>query len=774
MANRTGKPISTRNAATLAPPAPAAPPQDQSRDFLAISLCVRAETADDATLSVECDLATDGPVTVMDPENWRIIEERLISTGFDSPGQIPLLDSHNRWSVGSVLGSIRNLRIEGNKVVGRMFFARGDAAAESAYRKVKDKHITDVSVGYRAVSYVDIPAGQSHDVDGTKYTASADRTLRITTKWRAHEGSLTAIGADPNAKVRTKQGASPLPTQEPRKMNEQLRRYLESIGLQRDATDAQAWEFLGRVENEQQRAQINSLRFPTAAPASQPAPAAPVVAAAPAAAPQMTAAERAQADQTAATRERERIAAITGLRSQAITDEVFNRALNGDPQNNVPPMTIEQAGLAFLQAERSAMQLPVLAGSGRPNVPGVIVSRDASQQDEVRGMFAGFMLRMNQGEMLIDRNAPQARRQEQERVADLGENYRRMSLPDICRTCLELEGVHTRRMSTEDIVRAAISTASLSMVFSTSMNRMVLATFEEAPDSTDGWVSEVDVANYKQNDRFLPLKNITPAKKRRARGAAAEQITFNELAESYKAYEYAEALEVDEQDLLDDDMSIFQTRPVEMALDMARIKPDLVYSILLANAALTTTGGALFNSTAVTTAGGHANLATGGAGTALSATSLQTAVQAIGKQTESGVNLNLSPTHLIVPQDLRFTAAQLISSALLIDGTATGTQGNRNTIADLNLNLRIDNRIGVAGVTDPVTGTAYPGTATNWFLFAGNRRTIEVGYVAGFNRRPRLTPYRLAEPKFGLGWAMQFAVGAKALDYRPMYKSPGA
>src|SRR5574343_218069 len=84
---------------------------------------------------------------------------------------------------GYVLGSTRELRVEGGTLVGRNYFSK---RAEDAWEKVREGHITDNSVGYRVTNYTDIQPGQSAVINGKTYTAG-NRVLRISTEWAPYE-----------------------------------------------------------------------------------------------------------------------------------------------------------------------------------------------------------------------------------------------------------------------------------------------------------------------------------------------------------------------------------------------------------------------------------------------------------------------------------------------------------------------------------------------------------------------------------------------------------
>jgi HK97 family phage major capsid protein len=65
--------------------------------------------------------------------------------------------------------------------------------------KVREGHITDISAGYRVLESVWIPKGQTQTIDGRQFAGP----VKVATKSRIKEGSLTPIGADTKAKIRS-------------------------------------------------------------------------------------------------------------------------------------------------------------------------------------------------------------------------------------------------------------------------------------------------------------------------------------------------------------------------------------------------------------------------------------------------------------------------------------------------------------------------------------------------------------------------------------------
>jgi hypothetical protein len=149
-------------------------------------------------------------------------------------------------------------------------------------------------------------------------------------------------------------------------------------------------------------------------------------------------------------------------------------------------------------------------------------------------------------------------------------------------------------------------------------------------------------------------------------------------------------------------------------------------------------------------------------------------ISKIGVQKDNGVNLNLSATHLITPVVLGWTAKELVNSSMIVIAGTAGSvteRGNANTLAAAVTPVqdsRLDN-----GVVDPVTGTSYSGDANDWFLAAAGAHTIEVAYLVGTGRVPQVRSFTLDKGQWGMGWDIKHDVGAKALDFKGLYRGQG-
>lgn len=345
-------------------------------------------------------------------------------------------------------------------------------------------------------------------------------------------------------------------------------------------------------------------------------------------------------------------------------------------------------------------------------------------------------------------------------IMEAAHRYSDMSMVDLCREACRLDGRNPGH-GRDAVIQAAFSGSSLTNVFTTNVNATLLTSYLEAPDTTIGWTTETDVADFKTQER--PRVEVGPGLTKLPRGGEADHADFADVSESYKIARYSRQFVVDEQDMIDDRMGALSDTPSRFGQAAARLRPDLVYSILLANPTLAATTRALFNTT-------EGNL---GSSSALSAPNLKTAIATMNNIRENDVNLNLAPSHLIVPPSLRFTAKELIASAAIVIAGTAGTvteRGTANTLADENLQLVSDSRL-ENGVTDPASGTAYSGSATTWYLASIMAHLIEVAYLRGTGRAPRVRSGPLDKGKYGMWWDVSMDIGAKALDWKGLRKT---
>ena len=166
--------------------------------------------------SVDIIIASDKPVNEYDFKHDRMIPTVILPEGIQVPknGQVPHLDCHSRGTTDNMIGSIRNMRVEGNEFVGTAFYA-DDKKSDRVFKLVKGGHLTDYSIGAdKARGIVYLKAGETKEFHGRSY----EGPMKIIQKINIREVSSCPIGADDTAKNRSKQ------KEEPTKMAEDINR----------------------------------------------------------------------------------------------------------------------------------------------------------------------------------------------------------------------------------------------------------------------------------------------------------------------------------------------------------------------------------------------------------------------------------------------------------------------------------------------------------------------------------------------------------------------
>ncbi len=153
---------------------------------------------------IEWVLATEAPVKIWDWDRGEMVDEVLLASGMIVPaaGQVPLLDTHNRYSIARLHGHVKEFATgeqDGLAInTGKVFFA-SDAESQTAEQKVRGGHLTDGSVGYTPIKKLYVPEGERAVFSGREFEGP---TL-VVYQWQLKEFSLCAIGADEYAKQKS-------------------------------------------------------------------------------------------------------------------------------------------------------------------------------------------------------------------------------------------------------------------------------------------------------------------------------------------------------------------------------------------------------------------------------------------------------------------------------------------------------------------------------------------------------------------------------------------
>lgn len=220
---------------------------------------------------------------------------------------------------------------------------------------------------------------------------------------------------------------------------------------------------------------------------------------------------------------------------------------------------------------------------------------------------------------------------------------------------------------------------NLATVIKNTVNIMTAVDYSGQNRWYEGLVDEIESDN--------PIDDFTLARLFGAtslsvvdKGQPYTEMTFDDEEEVPTHVKKGNYVAVYLEDLMADKINYFRTIPTRLAdawYDTISAMAAAVFTTNSAAGPVMSDGGALFNSTAVTTVGGHANLLT----TALSWTAYDAAITAMYNQTSRplGTGRKLSdmgPFTLLVPNALRATANAIRNSEFVPSTSAAASQKN--------------------------------------------------------------------------------------------------
>lgn len=664
--------------------------------------------------------ATEQPVEVYDWERGLVLPEVLRMDGAEIPesGQVPLLDSHNRWSVESVLGSAR----EWDRSMAGKFRSlectvtyAGTPDGQAAAQKTREGHLTDYSVGYRYLESVFVPAGETMTIKGDSYTGP----VLVRTRWALKELSTTPIGADDLAQARSEfqpeEGGNPV---DPKLKELMLKRGL----IKPETTDQEALAILGRMLESDQTA-LRSEAAPQGG-----APAAPAQRSEPTPAPaQAPAADPAPETRAAVEAERKRgldiraAVTVSGL-GEDVANDFIGRGL-----------TLEQARAElFTRMERANPAF----GPGR-------VEAGETEETKVRAaMVDGLCARAG---MPVEKPAPGF------------EDFRGMGLVRMCEDILVRHGVRVRGMDRYGMAQRALSirsgiigssTADLPSVMLDVAHRRLLKAYSQANSTYQMWTTEGLAVDFKPI-YGISLSDLGELELVNENGEYMED-TLSDNRESYRVFKHGKIWGLTLEMIINDDLRAFLRLPSMFGAVARRKENTTVYSLLKGNPAMND-GKALFSAD-------HGNIATGAGKGLITKDNLSAARTAMRLQKSmKGAELNLQPKYVLLP------ASQETDTDVLLRSVAMPQEG---------MSSGVYNPFGSRLI--PVVEALLDATSSKaWYLIAdpAEVETIEVSFLEG-----RRQPWVEETQKFGADgvfYKVRHIFGAGVMDFRGMHYNPG-
>ena len=581
------------------------------------------ETLNEDDRSVSVVMASENPVEVFDFRTMQIIDEVLLMSGLQNEegDQLPLLDSHDRHSVRNMLGSVRGIHIENDKVIGRAFYSK-ISQGEDAFTLVREKHLTDYSVGFRILKSTFVPDEEKTVIGGREF----EGPVRVVTSWRMFELSNTPIGADATAKARSlhetntnkKQVTKP-ESQEEEIMNPKIRALLEKQGLKHDATEAEANAFL-LAEVERKAVKLDDVNKIDANAVKE--------------------AEKARAE--GAEKERLRISEINNTcKRHDCADLAANFIDKGQ--------TIEAVREAVLKH---------LTDRATPPAPSSDVDLVKDGRDKIREA-AEDSIYLRAGVKIG-------------KPAEGAEDLRGYSLRELARESLRRANLETGG-NVMQMVGRALTTSDFPLLLANIANKELLRGFEQNEETWQVWAGTGSVPDFKTLDilaasEFSNLEEVVE-------GGEFKFSKRSEKREQVQVLTFGKLYWLSRQAIINDDLGAITDAPRGMGEAAARLVGDTVYNVLINNAAMVEDDVALFNAA-------HDNLLTDAA---LSITSIQNSIKQMKLQKNllGDATLNIRPRFFLAPVAIEGTAENFFRASLPENqaGLLTGSLGEVNPYA---------------------------------------------------------------------------------------------
>jgi hypothetical protein len=332
-------------------------------------------------------------------------------------------------------------------------------------------------------------------------------------------------------------------------------------------------------------------------------------------------------------------------------------------------------------------------------------------------------------------------------LTDPAREYRGMTLLELAREQLSSAGVNVRGLSRDEIAtRALHSTSDFPEILSAVTNKTLRQAYEVYPRTFMPFCRQVLATDFKAMNRVQIGE--APQLLKVDEGGEFKRGTIAESKESYRIETYGRVVAITRQVLINDDLDAFTRIPAMYGTAIATLESDVVWGVVTANANMAD-GVALFHAT-------HKNLAS--PASALSVAAIGDGRTAMAKQTgiDKKTVLNVRPAYVLVPAALELTAEQIIAQNLVPAKTGDVVPQSIRTLTP---------------IAEPRLDTA---SATAWYLAANPAQidTIEYAYLEG--QQGAYIETRNGFDVDGVEIKCRLDFGAKAIDWRGLYRNPGA
>ena len=700
-------------------------------------------------------IATENPVRRYDEDRGYVINEVLLMEGVvlrANQSQIPIVDSHNDTTVRNIFGSIRGLQVIDGELHGTPSFA-SDPDSQVICQRMNEGHITDFSITALPMESLFIPHGQSYT---TQRGQTIDGPAIIHTRWQPHNASICATGADELSTVR--RSYTDL-VRKVKRMDEALLSQLTAMGLPDGIVDPSqilAW-VIGKLGTG--AAAVAEPAEPVENMEGDPKP------------DEVKKVENMDGDPTEEDKKKDVVEAVA-------------RALRVDAKRRKEIQSLCTAHKIERSFADSLCDDGVDLNTARAKVLERMASKPVGQTTErvsVAESSDDKLFAAARDGLIMRTLRASGSRQTIERPAAGHEDFKNMKLSRMAEFYAERMGCDVRRMASKDVALVAMghpgslnrfriqrdvnhTTGSFTSLLLDAANKTLLAGYEEAPYTWSNWARDAGTTtDFKNLNRIRFSEMGTPEMV--PEGKEYRSATMSDSKETYAINKYGSIFTISWETVVNDDLDAISRIPAMQGAACRRLQNQAIYGVLTANAAMADTG-ALFNATAQTTAGGHANLVTGTAATPTVATLNAAYLSMMTKKgLRSDVILNIQPAFLIVPAALGATALQLVGS--IADPAAGGSNaGNANTKNIYGPNGVRPLKVIIEPVLDANSATA--------FYFAANNSqvdTVEITFLEGEQSPVLESEWDFDKDVYKNKVRQTF--GVAPIDFRGLYKHNG-
>ena len=330
------------------------------------------------------------------------------------------------------------------------------------------------------------------------------------------------------------------------------------------------------------------------------------------------------------------------------------------------------------------------------------------------------------------------------------------------------------RLENKRLIEAAVTTSSLSSIVKNTVNLMLAADYSVRHRWWDPIVRQEDVDTL--DDSTLVRVYGIGGLNAMAEGDTYQELSWADEEETASYFKRGGYIGVTLETFLRDKINILRTIPSRLSNAWYNEISRLVAAVFTVNSnvgpALADTG-ALFNASAVSGAGGHANLLT----TGMSYAEYLVVKLAMRKQTDqvlgAGKRLNIMPKYILVPADLEPIAQQVAQSDLVPTQSGAATTGGefqtKNIVKGEFETVVVPEWTDIndwAAVADPAQFPAI------WLTWLRGRRTPELFSASDERSGAMFTndTLRYKVRMFGFRFSSTYDC-APVSDFRPLHKS---